>query len=142
MNTTFADFDPFAAPLEVEAATLSNLLPKVAHALRKAKVGSVCIEYDGQFDLPVIYKPVYLTSRGELFTPRLPRTVAVELHAFLSDLLELRYPQWANAEGARGEFVWDVSADECSHTHSLRYTAYRTTTSKGLIGLAPMPGGG
>ncbi len=134
MNTAVATINsgPTAALIEVGAPRLSSLLPELAHALRKAHVGAVRVEYDGQFDLPIIEDPVYLSRRGELFTPRLPKSIAVELHAFLSELLELRYPQWANAEGARGEFVWDVSADECSHSHSLRYTAYATTTRKGL----------
>ena len=134
MNAILAptSFEPAAAPTAVEAPRLSSLMPEVAHALRKARVGSVRIEYSGQFDFGVIDDPVYLSCRGRLFSPRLAKTVAVELHEFLTELLELRYPQWSNAEGARGEFVWDISADECSHTHSLRYTAYETTTRQGL----------
>lgn len=134
MNATVAStrFEPMPAPTAVEASRLSSLLPEVADALRKARVGLVRIEYNGQFDFPVIDDPVYLSRRGYLFMPRLAKTVAVELHAFVSELLEFRYPRWANAEGARGEFVWDITADECSHTHSLRYTAYETTTRHGL----------
>ena len=134
MHTTAAstNCDPMAAPIAVDVSKLSSLLPEVAHALRKARVGSVRIEYSGQFDFPVINDPVYLSRRGDLFAPRLAKTVTVELRVFLSELLELRYPQWSNAEGARGEFVWDISADECGHTHSLRYTAYETTTRTGL----------
>jgi hypothetical protein len=59
-------------------------------------------------------------------------SVRQELRLFFTELLEIRYPGWANAEGAKGEFEWDLEDDTLTHRHSLRYTDYDSTT---LIGL-------
>jgi hypothetical protein len=92
----------------------------------------VRIEYDGQFDFGTIQDPVYLTGAGTLFDPALPTSVRRELSASFADLLDLRFPRWANAEGARGEFEWNLVRDTLEHSHSLRYTDYETSTLKGL----------
>jgi hypothetical protein len=112
--------------------TPSQRFPILAETLKQANVTRVRIEYDGQFDFGRIRDAVYLTGPGRLFDPILPTSMTSELHAFFGELLDLRFPRWANAEGARGEFEWNLVCDTLTHSHSLRYTDYETSTLKGL----------
>src|SRR5882757_6649605 len=79
--------------------------------LVRARIARVRVEYDGCFDFATIRYPVYLTAEGHLFEPKLPMSVRQELRLFFTELLEIRYPGWANAEGAKGEFEWNLEDD-------------------------------
>jgi hypothetical protein len=112
--------------------TLSERLPAIAAVLKRLRVCRVRVRYDDRYDLRSVEAPMWLTALGSVFEPGVPATVRFELQVFFTELLEMRHPGWANAEGARGEFVWTVETDELIHTHQLRYTDYKTTTAKGL----------
>jgi hypothetical protein len=55
---------------------------------------------------------------------------------FFREMLELRFPEWAMAEGSRGEFEWTVDTDELVHRHHWRVIAYEDVAVFGL-GSAP-----
>ena len=112
--------------------TASQRLPQVANLLKSAKVVCVQFKYDGQFDYGVLADPVYLLSNGTPMIPGVPGALQSELRVFFSELLDLRFPQWANAEGARGEFQWDLIADVLAHAHIARYRGFTTSLTRGL----------
>jgi len=99
--------------------SLSQRLPQVSHALKHARIARAYIHYNGSFDIQVIRAPVYLKGNGDPTHPHIPRTLQRELRAFLWELLELRFPAWANAEGAHGSFEWDLTTNTLLHTHHL-----------------------
>ena len=70
--------------------------------MSKADVGRVRITYWGQFDWAQVNEPQFLNSVGVVFEPDIPVRTRAELKMFLMELLELRHPCWANAEGACG----------------------------------------
>ena len=51
---------------------------------------------------------------------------------FFREMLELRFPEWAKAEGSRGEFEWGVDTDELVHRHQWRVIAYEGVAVFGL----------
>lgn len=55
-----------------------------------------------------------------------------ELRIFFDELLELRFPNWANAEGAHGEFQWDLGSDWLAHAHFARCKPVKTAILTGL----------
>jgi hypothetical protein len=51
---------------------------------------------------------------------------------FFHETLELRFPEWATAEGSRGEFEWNVETDELTHRHQWRVVEYEAVTVFGI----------
>jgi hypothetical protein len=95
--------------------TVSRRIPQVANMLKAAKVVCVQLKYDGQFDYGVLADPVSLLSDGAPVILGVPGAPHSELRVFFSELLDLRFPQWANVEGARAEFQWDLIGDVLAH---------------------------
>ena len=112
--------------------TLSNRIPHIAAALQRAHVTCVQIKYDGQFDYGVVDDPIYLTSDGIPMDGEVSQGARAELRAFFTELLELRFPEWDNAEGARGEFQWDLGVDLLAQAHIVRHMSYRPSVVTGL----------
>jgi hypothetical protein len=112
--------------------TVSQRIPHIADALKRANVTCVQIKYDGLFDCGIVEDPVYLTSSAA----RQDTSVSVELHTelrvFFSELLELRFPAWDNAEGARGEFQWDLNSDLLAQAHIVRCMGHKPSVLTGL----------
>jgi hypothetical protein len=119
-------------PDETHHHSVSQHLPHVAEVLKRAHVTCVQIKYDGLFDCGVVEDPVYLTSSATQYDGYIPLALEMELRAFFGELLELRFPRWDNAEGARGEFQWDLNADLLAHAHLVRCVAYKSSILTGL----------
>jgi hypothetical protein len=47
-------------------------------------------------------------------------------------LLELRFPEWDNAEGARGQFQWDLGFDLLAQPYIVRHMSYQSSIVTGL----------
>ncbi len=51
---------------------------------------------------------------------------------FFHEMLELRFAEWATAEGSRGEFEWNVDTDELTHRYQWRVVEYESVTVFGV----------
>ena len=121
-----------SSPRSPDQENLSQRIPHIAAALKGAKVTCVQIKYDGRFDCGNVQDPVYLTSDGVPMDASVPKGLQSELHVFFNELLELRFPEWDNAEGARGEFQWDLALDRLAQAHIVRCGKFRPTVVTGL----------
>ena len=92
----------------------------------------VQIKYDGRFDCGGVQNPVYLARDGVPMDADVPKGLQYELRVFFSELLELRFPEWDNAEGARGEFQWDLALDRLAQAHIVRCRNTRPAVVTGL----------
>jgi len=109
-------------------------LPEAARQLKEIGVVRVEVDYDGCGDsgqieslhyFDVDYKPIDLSGHFlHLKTDR--------LMDLFDDLIEVRHAGWENNDRAFGAFVWDLTADTLSHSHSERYTECETTEHDGL----------
>jgi len=105
---------------------MSTRLPIEAEKLRQpGDIFQVRIRYDGRFGERDIFDVSYLDEEGLPLLPNVTESVSQEIKVFLQELLELRFPGWETAEGARGEFQWHVHSDELRHRHEVRVTEYR-----------------
>ncbi len=112
--------------------TFSQCLPDIARAIAGAGVVHLRVSYDGREGFGDMEDPVMYTAGGKLLPTRLPEPMRRRLYRFLEDLLELRFPDWEEAEGARGDFEWHVASDKLVHLHGLRFIDYETTTIEDL----------
>jgi hypothetical protein len=101
-------------------------IPHGAAALKRANVTCVQVKYDGLFDYGIVEDPIYLTSNATQQDDGVSIELHTELRVFFSELLELRFPAWDNAEGAHGEFQWDLNSD------LLRRMSYKPSLLTGL----------
>ena len=92
----------------------------------------VQVKYDGLFDCGIVEDPIYLTSNATQQDDGLSIELHTELRVFFSELLELRFPAWDNAEGARGEFQWDLNSDLLAQAHFVRCVSYKPSLLTGL----------
>jgi hypothetical protein len=51
---------------------------------------------------------------------------------FFHETLELRFPEWATAEGSRGELEWNVETDALTQRQQWRVVEYESITVFGL----------
>jgi hypothetical protein len=107
-------------------------LPDVLPALRQARVSLVRFEYSGQTGARRIKPTTFHDDSGRVIDAGLPKRLRQDIDVFLHEVLELRFPDWDEAEGSRGELEWDVVADDLEHRHSLRQVVYETVTVRGL----------
>ena len=121
-----------AAAHSPDHGNLAQRIPHIAVALKLSKVTCVRIKYDGRFDRGAMEDPVCLTGEGVPIDVGIPRAMRAELRVFFSELLELRFPEWDNAEGARGEFQWDLGLDRLAQAHIVRSTRYAAAVVIGL----------
>jgi hypothetical protein len=112
--------------------TLSRCLPEIARVIACAGVVRVRVSYDGREGFGEIEDPVFYTAAGKLCSPGLSEPMRRQLLQFCEELLELRFPDWEDAEGARGDFEWHVASDKLVHLHGLRFIDYETTTIEDL----------
>jgi hypothetical protein len=130
--TVCAASPPHSTASNYTEATLSQRIPHIAAALKRANVTCVQIKYEGQFDCGVVHDPIYLMSDGVPMYGDVLRGLQPELSVFFNELLQLRFPQWDNAEGARGEFQWDLGFDRLAQAHIVRCPTYRASVVTGL----------
>ena len=107
-------------------------LPNAVVALRQADVSMVRFEYSGQTGVRRVKPTSYHGQSGRVMDVRIPKAIREDIDVFLHELLELRFPEWADAEGSRGEIEWDIVTDDLEHRHSLRQVTYETVTVWGL----------
>ena len=107
-------------------------LPDVLSALRQAHVALVRFEYSGQIGARRIKPTAFHDDSGRVIEAQLPKKFRQDIDVFLHEVLESHFPDWADAEGSRGELDWDVVADDLEHRHSLRQIVYETVTVRGL----------
>jgi hypothetical protein len=97
----------------------------------------VRFEYAGQSDYRRTKPVTYHDASGRATQPRLSETTCQEIEVFLHELLELRFAEWAVAEGSRGELEWNVETDALTHRHQWRVISYDEVT---VLGLSPSAG--
>jgi hypothetical protein len=73
---------------------------------------------------------------GQVTRRGIVRATRQEVEVLFHELLELRFPEWAAAEGSRGEFEWDVENDELTHRHHWRVVVYEEVTVLGVSAAA------
>jgi hypothetical protein len=110
----------------------ARCLPDALPVLRQAHVSLVRFEYSGQAGARRIRPTTFHEDSGRVIDAGLPTRLRKDIDVFLHELLDLRFPDWADAEGSRGELEWDIAADELEHRHSLRQITYETVTVRGL----------
>ena len=101
-------------------------------ALRAARVSLARFEYSGQAGVRRIKPATFHDDSGRVVDAGVSKRLRQDIGVFLHELLELRFPDWADAEGSRGELEWDIVADDLEHRHSLRQITYETVTVRGL----------
>ena len=79
-------------------------LPEALPALRAARVSLARFEYSGQGGVRRLKPTTYHDETGRSFSVGVPKTVRQDIDIFFHELLDLRFPAWAYAEGSRGEF--------------------------------------
>jgi hypothetical protein len=107
-------------------------LPDALSALRQAHVSLVRFEYSGQAGARRNKPTTFHDNSGRVIDAGLPKRLRQDIDVFLHELLDLRFPDWADAEGSRGELEWDIVADDLEHRHLLRQITYETVTVRGL----------
>jgi hypothetical protein len=107
-------------------------LPEALSALRAGAITLVRFEYAGQADYRRMKPVAYHDASGRPTRSQLSRTTRQEIDVFFHELLELRFPDWAVAEGSRGELEWNVETDELTHRHQWRVISYDEVTLAGL----------
>jgi hypothetical protein len=112
--------------------TFSQCLPDIAQAIAGAGVARIRVSYDGREGFGDMEDPVMYAAGGKLMPTSLPEPMRRRLPRFLEDLLEMRHPDWEEAEGGRGDFEWHVASDKLVHLHGLRFIDYETTIIEDL----------
>lgn len=107
-------------------------LPEALSALRAGAITLVRFEYAGQSDYRRMKPVTCHDTSGRPIKYQLSRTTRQEIEVFFHELLELRFPDWAVAEGSRGELEWNVETDELTHRHQWRVISYDEVTVTGL----------
>jgi hypothetical protein len=107
-------------------------LPEALPALRQAHVSMIRFECSGQGGARRRKPTTFHDESGRVVDAVLPKKLRQDVDVFLHEVLELRFPDWADAEGSRGELEWDVVADDLEHRHSLRQITYESVTVRGL----------
>jgi hypothetical protein len=106
----------------------SSYLPDETDNLRRLNVGLVQMSYDGRFGERRIGAIKYERWNRQPLMIEPDSSVTEAIGTFLRELLELRFPRWEHAEGARGYFEWHVDDDSLAQHHALRIIEYRTVT--------------
>src|SRR5689334_9591436 len=81
-------------------------LPEALTQLRRAGVMLVRFEYSGQCDHRRMKPVTFHEASGQVTRRGIVQATRREVEVFFHEVLELRFPEWAAAEGSRGEFEW------------------------------------
>lgn len=107
-------------------------LPEALAQLRRAGVTLVRFEYSGQCDHRRVRPVTFHEASGHVTREGIGRATRQEVEVFFRELLALRFPEWAAAEGSRGECEWNVETDELTHRHQWRVVEYEDVTVLGV----------
>jgi hypothetical protein len=103
---------------------MSTYLPGETEVLRRVGILVVSLEYRGQHGERQIGALTFHGTHGGAVSPQVADAVSQHIEVFLHELLEVRFPGWDTAEGARGAFEWIVERDVLEHRHEFRVHAY------------------
>jgi hypothetical protein len=127
-SETFVACDYRVAVKSWRPIKISEHLPEESETLRRLGIVTVNMTYDGRFgERQVSHLEFKSLDTHVSVVPAPPLSEAIA--TFLRELLELRFPGWEVAEGARGYFEWDVLEGALDHCHALRVLAYGTLSS-------------
>ena len=116
MNTSTISFEPIA----VGSTSVSQHLPGLRENFLAPAADRALVRYNGVLGLRVISDVVLLTRNGKHVAFDLPDDARQEFRGLCEALLDSRFPEWAQAEGAEGRFLWDLASDTLMHEHRLR----------------------
>ena len=90
----------------------------------------VVVEYAGENWRATILEPrLFRTARADYFKVHGVR--GAQLIELFEYLLDMRHPDWRDANGSCGDFRWSVSTGELIHTHYVRGTRKDHLTHQG-----------
>jgi hypothetical protein len=121
-----------SSPTILSSSAGIRCLPEALAPLRAARISLARFEYSGQAGVRRIKPTTFHDNSGRIVDAGVSTRLRQNIDVFLHELLELRFPDWADAEGSRGELEWDIVGDELEHRHSLRQITYETVTVRGL----------
>jgi hypothetical protein len=104
----------------VEPTVVSRHVPGLRDDFVAPGVDLVVVDYEGMLGSRVVRDVVLLTRKGKYVDFDLPVAARQEFRGLCEVLLGERFPEWWQAEGAEGRFLWDLSSDTLSHEHHLR----------------------
>lgn len=104
----------------VESTLVSRHMPGLRDEFVAPEVDLVVVDYEGMFGSRVVKDVVLLTRKGEYVDFDLPVAARQEFRGLCEVLLGERFPEWWQAEGAEGRFLWDLASDALTHEHRLR----------------------
>lgn len=107
-------------------------LPEALVQLRRAGVLLVRFEYAGQCGCRREKPVTFHDASGRAVGRGISRGIQQDVTVFFHETLELRFPEWAAAEGSRGELEWNVETDELTHRHQWRVVEYENVTVFGV----------
>lgn len=116
MNTSTLAFKPIA----VGSTSVSHHLPGLRDKFLAPEADCALVRYNGVLGLRAIKDAVLLTRNGKHVAFDLPDDARQEFRGLCEALLESRFPDWSESEGAEGVFVWDLASDTLMHEHRLR----------------------
>ena len=99
---------------------VSEFVPGLRENFLAPAVDAVRVDYEGVLGNQRIAEPVLLTAKGKYVAFDPPEHAQQEFSRLCAALLERRFPYWSAAEGAEGQFLWDLASDSLIHTHRLK----------------------
>jgi hypothetical protein len=98
----------------------SKRLPELRTTLPRSEADYLYLRYAGECGRRSVWEAALLTRKGKYCAVAVPPKARQDFRELCVTLLELRYPDWAAAEGADGSFVWDLAEDRLIHSHTSR----------------------
>ncbi len=108
-------------PIRIGNTSVSEYLPGLRDKFLAPEADLALVRYEGMLGARTIADAELLTRKGKYVAFDLPDDARREFTGLCAALLDSRFPEWAEAEGAEGRFVWDLASDSLAHNHSLRF---------------------
>lgn len=104
----------------VGSTSVSRHLPGLREKFLAPEADLALVRYDGMLGRRIVKDAMLLTRTGKCVAFELPDDARQEFRGLCEALLDSRFPEWSEAEGAEGRFLWDLASDTLTHDHSLR----------------------
>lgn len=117
-------------PIRIGNTSVSDYLPGLRDKFLAPEADLALVRYEGMLGARIIGDAELLTRKGKYVAFDLPDEARREFTELCAALLDSRFPEWAQAEGAEGRFVWDLTSDSLAHNHSLRFLREGTTVEE------------
>lgn len=102
--------------------------------LEGMKIQRVTADYSGSRDEGAIESVEFYADAEMQTQVPVDDELADTVEAIFYDVLESRFEDWEDGEGADGSFVWTVDGDKLDHEHKENYIAQNTTNKDGWPG--------